>query len=185
MTVCSAPQQEWEAEGRLRIQFFARAQHVKYKSDRPCLNLIESPDRDDAEQRRKVADKLFTTSEDWRHEVALRWNDAKAWLHFVDTVPSPLKGGSVEQPDRGFQTRGRFAAYPQANLNRPAVHGRKDLAPAIEGTLRDGLFPKNSWPRHPMAGLPLSGHEQPTFKAGQAGPPARAILAWTRDAQPH
>ena len=85
----------------------------------------------------------------------------------------------------GFQARGPFAAYPQANLNRPAVHGRKDLTPAIEGTLHDELFSEDNWPRHPMAGLPPSGHEQPTFQAGEAGPPARAILAWTRGAQPH
>jgi len=84
----------------------------------------------------------------------------------------------------GFQARGPFAAYPQANLNRPAVHGRKDLTPAIEGMLRDELSSENSWPRHSMAGLPLSGHEQPTFQAGQAGPPAPAIPAWTRDSQP-
>ena len=85
----------------------------------------------------------------------------------------------------GFQARGPFATYPQADLNRPAVHGRKDVAPAIEGTLRDLSISKNSGPGPPMAGLFLSGHEQPTFQAGLAGPPAGAIPEWTRDAPPH
>jgi hypothetical protein len=30
------------------------------------------------------------------------------------------------------------------DLNRPAVHGRKDFTPAIEGTLRGNFFSKNS-----------------------------------------
>ena len=84
----------------------------------------------------------------------------------------------------GHPTSIRESLSPASLPTRPpgkAVHGRKAFTPAIGGTLRDlsASHQRSVWPRHSMAGLFLSGHEQRDGSGGLMITPRRGLRPGT------